>query len=199
METTTGYRRRDATGLAVALLGLLTACISSGPPVADRLFADGDLVAARQAYVAFLESHPADDAEAARARYHLAVLYALPGETNDWPRAVRELERLLELHPGTVWADQGALLLSLHNERQRLAMELSVQQGRANRLTGQLTTLQNETERASIESSDSQARIENLAADIDALRRRIGELTRQLGEREAELEQLKRIDLETPP
>lgn len=189
---------RSACRIA-ALLALAAGCVSTGPDAADRLFLAGDLPAAARAYREYLDLDPEDPEGTARAGYRLAIIHALPGELHDWDRSVRALQAVLEEHPGTRWADQAALLLSLHDERRRLAEELAGQRQRASLLLGEVAKLQDEAERAGDEATDRQARIDALAADIEQLRSRIGQLTRSLEEREAELERLKRIDLETPP
>ena len=186
--------------MALALLLVAAGGCVSGLTDGDRFFLDGDLTQAEAAYRAYLTGGRAEGNSEARARYRLGVIYSLPeSDLQDREKAYRALSSLVELEPGSSWSQQADFLLSLWAERDRLLAAVEHQRNRTDRLLAEIGTLQDEAERVGDEVEDRQARVERLTQEIGVLQRDIGRLGHQLAAREQELDQIKRIDLETPP
>ena len=185
--------------LLAAAAALVGAC-ASRPLAGDRLFLAGDLVRAEAAYRDYLgRDHGRGDAQA-RARYRLGLIYALPdSELHDGDLADRTLEELIAREPGSTWARQAALLLSLRRESDRVAAELAAQTERAEFLLAEVERLEAEAAQAGAAVEDRDQRVERLAQEIGRLKKSIDDLGQVLAAREKELEQIKRIDLQTPP
>ncbi len=166
----------------------------------DRLFLAGDLTRAEAAYRKALTGGHSNGNAAARARYRLGLIYALPeSELHDWAKAEQTLQSLIERQPESAWARQASLLLSLHRERERLEQELEAQRRRANALLAEVAQLEDEARQAGDQVEERDSRLKRLAREIGQLRRDIGELGDKLAASEQELEEIKKIDLQTPP
>ena len=185
--------------LLALVLGLSASCVTTLSE-GDRLYLAGDLAQAEAAYRAYLTSGRATGDAEARARYRLGLIYALPGsDLHDWQMANRALTLLIEGDPGSPWTRQARLLLALHDERERLALELHASDDRVSALLSEVVELKEAAEVAGDEAETREARMEQLAIEIAALQRSIGELQERVAAREKELERIKRIDLQTPP
>lgn len=166
----------------------------------DRFYMAGDLARAEKAYRSYLESGPAAGEARARARYRLGLIYALPDNgLHDWEAASRTLRALIESEPGSAWARQAELLLSMHEEQRRLERELETRDSRVSALLSEVVQLKKAAEEAGADAEDQRARVEGLTLELARLRREIGELGERLAAREKELERIKRIDLQIPP
>lgn len=166
----------------------------------DRHYLAGDLVRAESAYREFLTAGTAEGDAEARARFRLGLIYALPeSDLHDIAKAERALSSLIELEPTSAWAQQAAFLLDLWSERDRLSHELAAQKSRAEFLMEEIARAQVVATRAGDEVEDSEASVERLTREIANLRTGIDDLEQQLEDRENQLAEIKRIDLQPPP
>ncbi len=188
-----------ARGLALIVALLFAGCVT-GVREGDRLFLAGDLIQAEAAYRSYLADASATGPGTARARYRLALIYAMPGSAlHDWEKADRTLRAVVDRDPGTPWARQAELLLSLHAERARLERELEAQSEKVSALLAEVVKLTQAAREADGAVEDRDARVEQLSGEIAELRKSIGRLGERLAAREQELERIKKIDLQTPP
>ncbi len=191
---------RRLVGLALAVCSTLSLGCATALKQGDRAFQAGDLERARAAYISYLSSGRAFGDGESRARYRLGLSFALPGaEDRDLDKAEQALEAVIARDPDSLWARQASYLLSLGRERDRLAAELAAQAERADWLLAEVDRLNSETEQEDSEVDDSEVQVKRLLAEIDRLKQSVAELGDLLEAREQELEQIKRIDQQTPP
>ncbi len=185
--------------LVLVSIALGAGCASSLTD-GDRHFLAGDFARAEAAYLEYLTGGSAVGDPAARARLHLGLIYSLlDPEFHDPESSDRFLEALIESRPGSAWAQQATLMLSLRQARDRLASELAAQLERADYLLQKSNRLQLEIQEAAEAREEQLAESERLTTALARLEQSIGQLTQQLAESERELEEIKRIDLQTPP
>jgi hypothetical protein len=186
--------------LALAAASALTCGCASTLAQGDRAFEAGNLAQARDAYVRYLTSGRAFGDGESRARYRLGVSFALP-ETDEYDaeKADRAFAAVIATDPDSLWGRQARLLRSLGQERDRLVAELAAQSERASALLAEVALLEAEVERADDEVEGREQEIQDLGAEIARLKQSLAGLAAELQEREQELEQMKRIDLQTPP
>ena len=186
--------------LAVAAIFLATLSCASGLTEGDRFYLAGDLVEAERAYRAYLTDGRASGNSEARARYRLGLIYALPeSDLHDIERAEVALRSLVELEPGTAWAQQAGFLLDLWAERDRLVSEIEGLRSRADFLLGEISRAREVATRADAEIETRDRNVSELGREIARLTQQIDVLNQRLTARQAELDRIKRIDLEPPP
>ena len=128
------------------------------------------------------------------------MIRALPDAArHDQEKANRAFDAVIAGDPDSIWGRQALLLRSFAQERDRLTAELTAAARRADSLRAEVARLTAEAELADDQVDERDERVERLTAEIGRLNQRATELAELLAARELELEQIKRIDLQTPP
>lgn len=172
---------------------------------ADRAFEEGRLGDAAAEYEAFLLTSEVGP-QTHHARFRLAMAYALPtNSVHDEAAALLLLEELSSRGDESPYAQQATLILDLEN-RARAARKVAREQ----KLELERVAVQIEEGRLDLELCRCRLADANLLktsrlAELEALRREVERLTREIAdhrwtiyELQEDLEQLKRIDIETP-
>lgn len=202
------WPRRLLISWSLAMLVGLGACsgLQSGETPADRLFDQGELAAAEEAYREAVRRDPAAPQQA-RSLYRLAVLYTLADSpVHDPQQAESCLSRLVAQFPDSHYTLPARAMLSQYRRAEELQRRLA--RG-SETLTSERQDLQQlrgelETARAALSAKDAQHL--QLLQQVEEHRRRVATLeqdldrsTRRAARLERELEELKRIDLGNPP
>jgi chromosome segregation ATPase len=182
---------------------LLTALVLGGCAAqrADRLFAAGDYSAAIASYEALLAQRTELSARDGRRLMNLALAYSDPSSpSHDPARATEALDRLIASFPGSPRARQAELLLESAAARSRvlsLERELARRDEQLARLRAVLESVAQAEQRLrnEVESKDEAAL--DLAGRVSALTGKARRLTDEIAALQAELDAIKRIDLES--
>ncbi len=177
---------RASTGL-LFVLGL--AGCASALRDADRAFDSGDYARAAVAYEAALAARPQAHLDE-RALFRLAVTHAMPDSpVYDPAKAETLLVDLSRLHPDGPYAERTRVILPF--VRQARKMEDEVAEGAA-----RITTLQGQIDALTGRVQGLQADLKDRDGELARLRASLAETQEHLHRVEAELEALKRIDLQ---
>lgn len=204
MTTSPAWRRSLASGLGLCWLAL-SGC-SLLPSKADRLYAERDLEAARDAYLATLERLD-DGPRVERALLRLGLIYLQPNPAlRDDEAARAALTRLSHMRPRSELAAAATMLLSVQVEATRLRELLDRQSAEAERVAEALASSrqladasQAKSEMTERAAGELDRKADRLAAEVARLRTELEATREQLSQREQELTRLKSIDLESPP
>lgn len=200
-------RAIQSSVLTAKRLALVSALFAAGCSLvaspADRLFAERNFAAARDAYLDVLEDRD-DGPRVEVALYHLGLIYLQPqSDLYDPEAAAAALTRLTYLRPRSEFAARASLLLSLQIETARLREAVQAQMALGREAEKKLAALRNEATETEAQSEDQSKkvgqlgnRIAGLKAQIEKLREELQATDSELTEREQELERLKSIDLE---
>ncbi len=191
--------------LAVVVVTALSGCALI-PSDADRLFAERDFEAARDAYLETLERQD-DGRRVERALYHLGLMYLQPDSSFHDPVAARSvLTRLTYIRPRSNYAAKATMLLALQEEASLLANRLANQQDRTRLAEQELASVRRHATETEAKSQDTAKKVGQLGSRIGRLEGQISKLRDELKvteaeliEREQELARLKSIDLDDPP
>lgn len=194
--------RKIWTGFACLLAFSSCSLISSD---GDRLFAERDFGAARDAYLGVLERHEGGHLVEG-ALYHLGLIYLQPDRGLYDPEAAESaLTRLSYIRPRSEYAAKASLLLALQLETARLREEIQTQWVLRREVGQELASLREEATETEAKTKDQSKRVNQLGGRIGHLQSQIAKLREELtateeelSAREQELERLKRIDLEDP-
>lgn len=192
---------RHAARIWWCLLGAMLCLTGCATQRADRLFAAGDYAAAIDAYENHLVRQAELSAADAPVLMNLALAHADPdAPTLDPARSQHYLRLLADLFPRTAEGRQAVLLLEAWAARQRaerLEAELARRNEQLASLRAVLTSVaQAETRlRGEVESKDETAA--DLTSRVERLTRTARSLTEEIAALQAELEAIKRIDLES--
>jgi tetratricopeptide (TPR) repeat protein len=189
----------DRAVLLIVVATLLGSC-ASVERQADDLFAAGDFDQAAQAYEAYLEADPEVSPAVSRALYRLAVTYGSSNSSLYNPeRSLTLLEQLLSVDPHGEYSLAARVMLHQQKEIVSLRAVVTSRRDLIQALIADLSKLQDHLSRTQLEVGEKDETVQALSVRIEHLRSEIFRLTRQLSDREAELERLKEIDLEVPP
>lgn len=171
--------------------------------LANRAFARADYGEAAKNYEHYLEINPSPQ-HRDEILFRLAVSYAVEeSPVRDTTRAVRLLEEIRAQFPTGPWRDQAQLALSLRDTANRLSIDDAEKTSRIATLESELAAVKGQEAecRTVIEQlqsaethgkKDRDTRIRQLTATIEELQDKNRSLT-------AELETLKKIDLQRRP
>jgi hypothetical protein len=190
--------------IALACVLALSSC-SLIPNQGDRLFAERDFTAARDAYLEVLARRDGGR-NVESALFHLGLIYLQPeSDLYDPEAAESALTRLSYIRPRSEYAARASLLLALQIETASLRQDFQSQAILRREAEFELASLSEEatqTEARSVDQSKKVGqlgnRIANLQAQIVKLSEELTATEEELAAREQELERLKRIDLENP-
>jgi chromosome segregation ATPase len=145
---------------------------------AEKSFETGDYAKAAEAYEAYFRDNPSRKNQD-RALFRLALAYSFPNNpAHDVQQAVRVLRQLISQFPQSPYALQAKVILSFHEEIERLSLDITQREDRVKLLSSDLDQLKRE--------------VDKLRADVRERETRIRFLSN-------ELEQLKKIDMERRP
>lgn len=184
--------RRAAGAVLVGVLGVASACASTGLHEADQRFAAGAYGEAAAAYRQTLHDS-GDAAEQAHALFRLGLSYALPQSSiRDWELAQQYLSEVVERFPASSEAGQARFILAFEGEAAGLRAQVEEAQRLAAAKQAALARLRAELDAAGAAARQSDAQLQRLTADLQAVRERLARLS-------AELAALKKIDAESHP
>lgn len=195
-------RKMKGTSIGLVCWLALSSCHVLGSP-GDRLFAERDFAAARDAFLRVLDNR-GDGRRVEGALYHLGLIYLQPDHELYNPEAAESvLTRLTHIRPLSEYATQASLLLALQLETVRLRKTVQAQLVLGREAEQMLASLREEATKTEAKSEDQSKevgrlgyRIAGLQAQIGKLREELEATATELTERELELERLKRIDLD---
>jgi predicted RNase H-like nuclease (RuvC/YqgF family) len=200
------------------MCGLLAGChkeagrtstpVSPAPSVdyfgrGEQALVAGDYTAAVQAYERYLERNPeAKDRD--YVMFRLAMSLAREGSpAHDPERAMQVLRELAAQYPESPWVIPAQMILEMKSQLQQQDAEIARTEARIAQLSGELDAanrqeaewraqLQQLEQATTEESKQKEAKLKKLRASLDETMQRIRKLT-------AELEALKKIDLQRRP
>ncbi|MDY7095753.1 MAG: hypothetical protein SX243_22490 [Acidobacteriota bacterium] len=191
----------------LTLPGLL-ACSSlqSNRSPADSLYDRGELAAAEEAYREAVREDPAAP-QHARSLFRLAVLYTLEDSpVHDSEQAVSCLSRLLAQFPHSEYTLPARAMLAQYRHTGDLERRLARGSEVLESTRRDLAQVRGELETARAAATRSEAKSLQLMQQIEDQRHRLAaqaedleRSTRRAARLERELEELKRIDLGSPP
>lgn len=183
----------------VALACLATAGCSAQR--AERLFVAGDFDAAIDAYEAYLERRSAWTRGGAPVLLHLALAYSeCRAPSYDPERSEHYLHLLIDRYPASPEAAEAQWLLAAAAAGRRvgeLERELTLRDERLARLNAVLQLLAEAENRLRSEIVDEGEARADLEGRLETLSRRARRLADEVADLEAELDALKRIDMES--
>jgi septal ring factor EnvC (AmiA/AmiB activator) len=192
----------------LALAPGLVACsgIQSGETPADRLYQRGELVAAEEAYREAVRQDPAAP-QHARSLFRLGVLYTLADSpVQDEEQAAACLSRLVAQFPDSDYTLPARAMLSQYRQSEDLERRLARGSEVLESTRQSLRQLRGEQETSRAALTQCEAKSLQLMQEAEEQRRRLTALeedldrsTRRADRLERELEELKRIDLGSPP
>ena len=186
---------------AIALVILIVTASGCAVHRADQLFAAGDYEAAINAYESLLVRRAELSADDAQTLMNLALAYSEPDlPTYDAARSERYLRLLVELFPRTSEGREAGLLLEAVEARleaERLSAELARRDEQLMHLRAVLESVAIAETRLRDEVESKDEATADLEGRVSTLTRKARTLTEEIAALQAELEAIKRIDLES--
>ena len=159
---------------------LISSCNHRPPPVvtvtptsmdtlalqsANREFALEDYVSAARDYERYLQLVPSGG-ERDQALFHLGIIYTLPEERQDWPRAVGYLSRLVTEFPESPLKPTAQVILSAREQATQLSVDASRLNNEMGLLRNEIAQLRNEASQLRNEGSQLRTNISQVNEEL---------------------------------
>jgi TolA-binding protein len=154
----------------------------------NKDFSTGAYGAAVRSYKEYLTLEPNGD-RGDDALFHLAMIYALPGDLQDWQIAGGYLSDLVGKFPASPFKPAAELILTLRKEMIQLTADSLERDQRIRQLSS-------DAERLSTESQQRDQRIRQLNSDVERLAAESQQRDQRIRQLSTELDRLIRVDTE---